>query len=187
MIYVALLRGINVGGKNKIEMKKLKETFESVGMKSVITYINSGNVIFEDLKHTKADIISILEEAIYEAFTLNIKVLILSINDLSVIIDTIPNYWENDKDMKSDVLFLWEEVDDETVLNELVIKPTIDTVLYVAGAILWSVDKKNVTKSGIMNLASMKLYKKMTIRNVNSTRKIYTLMQEILNNQHENS
>ncbi len=46
MIYVALLRGINVGGKNKIDMKLLKQTFERVGMNDVVTYINTGNIIF---------------------------------------------------------------------------------------------------------------------------------------------
>lgn len=48
MIYVALLRGINVGGNNKINMKQLKETFEQAGMLDVVTYINSGNIIFAD-------------------------------------------------------------------------------------------------------------------------------------------
>jgi uncharacterized protein (DUF1697 family) len=46
MIYVALLRGINAGGKNKVEMRKLKSTFEQAGMSNVTTYINSGNVVF---------------------------------------------------------------------------------------------------------------------------------------------
>lgn len=180
MIYVALLRGINVGGKNKIDMKNLKKTFETVGMESVITYINSGNVVFKDSKHNKEDIISILEKAIYEDFSLNIKVLIRSINDLTLVIDNLPDYWENDKEMKSDVLFLWEEVDNELVLNEIVINPKIDSVMYVPGAILWSVDKCNVTKSGMIKLASMNLYKKITIRNVNTTRKIFSIMQGIL-------
>ena len=48
MVYVALLRGVNVGGKNKMEMARLKATFEAAGMKDVTTYINSGNVIFSD-------------------------------------------------------------------------------------------------------------------------------------------
>ena len=46
MVYVALLRGINVGGKNIVEMARLKQAFEELGFTSVKTYINSGNVIF---------------------------------------------------------------------------------------------------------------------------------------------
>ena len=57
MIYIALLRGINVGGNNKIDMKLLKLTFERVGMKSVKTYINSGNIIFINDGLSKTEIV----------------------------------------------------------------------------------------------------------------------------------
>lgn len=76
MIYVALLRGINVGGKNKIEMRKLKATFEKAGMSEVTTYINSGNVIFSDSRRKPPRIVSVLEKAIAADFGLQIKVLI---------------------------------------------------------------------------------------------------------------
>ena len=177
MIYVALLRGINVGGKNKVDMKKLKETFEKVGMRDVVTYINSGNVIFQDAEHSKEKIAGLLETAIQEDFSLDIKVLIRSLNEYQEIMKVVPDHWKNDKEMKSDVLFLWEEIDQETVLEDLTIKPEIDQVLYVPGALLWSVDKKNLTKSGMMKLAGAKLYKKMTVRNINTTRKIYEMMK----------
>ena len=178
MIYVALLRGINVGGKNRIAMKQLKETVESRGMKHVVTYINSGNVIFEDPVRSKMEIAGILEEAIHEDFSLEISVLIRSLEDYHEIMKALPEHWKNDKEMKSDVLFLWEEIDRKTVLDELTIKPKIDRVHYVPGALLWSVDKKDLTKSGLMKLAGTKLYKKMTVRNVNTARKLYQMMKE---------
>ncbi|MDV4150893.1 DUF1697 domain-containing protein [Clostridium sp. AL.422] len=179
MIYVALLRGINVGGNNKIDMKLLKETFERIGMKSVITYINSGNVVFVDMEHTKEEITKILEEAILSEFQLNIKVLLRSINDFENMMKNIPESWKNDKSMRSDVLFLWKEIDNETLLDELKIKPQIDTVLYVPGAVLWTIDKSNITQSGMNKLVGTNLYKKMTVRNVNTTRKIYEIMKEL--------
>lgn len=178
MIYVALLRGINVGGKNKVDMKRLKEAFMEAGMKSVSTYINSGNVIFIDNQRTKAEIAGILEEVILHYFQLEIKVLIRSIDDFKDMIKILPTTWKNDQEMKCDVLFLWEEIDQGAILNELTIKPEIDTVLYTPGAILWSVDKRNVTRSGLSKLVGTNLYKKMTIRNVNTTRKIYDIMQD---------
>jgi len=79
--------------------------------------------------------------------------------------------------MRSDVLFLWEEIDRETLLGELKIKSQIDTVMYVSGAILWAVDKENITKSGVQKLVATSLYKNMTGRNVNTTRKIYEIMK----------
>jgi len=177
MVYVALLRGINVGGNNKIDMKQLKQTFERVGMKDVVTYINTGNIIFSNEGLTKTELSRILEGAIQDDFGLQIKVVVRSIDDIQGIIAAIPDTWKNDQDMKSDVMFLWDEVDDESVLENLVIKPTIDTVKYVPGAILWSVDKSTLTKSGMSKLIGTKLYKQVTVRNVNTARKIYELMQ----------
>ncbi|MFT4416201.1 DUF1697 domain-containing protein [Fredinandcohnia humi] len=177
MVYIALLRGINVGGKNKIDMKLLKKTFERVGMNDVVTYINTGNIIFSYKDTSKTELSSILEEAIHHDFGLQIKVVVRSVDDVRGIINAIPGTWKNDNDMKSDVMFLWDEIDDESVLESLVIKPNIDMVIYVPGAILWSVDKKNVTKSGMSKIIGTKLYKQVTVRNVNTARKIYELMQ----------
>ncbi|WP_071395026.1 DUF1697 domain-containing protein [Bacillus tuaregi] len=177
MVYVALLRGINVGGKNKIDMKLLKQMFERVGMQDVVTYINTGNIIFFNKEHSKAELASMLEEAICKGFGLKIKVVIRSVDEVKVIIRAIPETWKNDKEMSSDVMFLWDEIDDETVLESLVIKQEIDTVTYVPGAILWSVDKKNVTRSGKSKIIGSKIYKQVTVRNVNTARKIYEMMQ----------
>ncbi|MEI2401240.1 DUF1697 domain-containing protein, partial [Paenibacillus phytohabitans] len=117
MVYIALLRGINVGGKNKIDMKLLKQTFENVGMNDVVTYINTGNIIFSDKGKSKTELSRILEEAIHNDFGLEIKVVVRSMDDVRGIIDAIPDSWRNDKDMKSDVMFLWDEIDDVSVLN----------------------------------------------------------------------
>lgn len=176
MIYVALLRGINVGGKNKIDMKKLKLTFEQLGMKNVVTYINSGNVVFVNDQCTGEEVKSVIKQAIKQDFSLDIDVIIVSMTELSKIINALPDDWKNDKDMKSDVLFLRDDIDDENVLKQLTVQSEIDTVIYVPGAVLWSVYKSDLTKSGMMKLAGSSIYKKMTIRNVNSTRKIYDIM-----------
>lgn len=177
MVYIALLRGINVGGNNKIDMKLLKQTFERVGMNDVVTYINTGNIIFSSESLSKDELSKILEEAIHNDFGLQIKVMVRSVDDVREIMNAIPDTWKNDKEMSSDVMFLWEEVDDESVLENLVMKPNIDTVTYTPGAILWSVDKENITKSGKSKIIGTKLYKQMTVRNVNTARKIYELMQ----------
>lgn len=176
MVYTALLRGINVGGNNKVDMKILKKSFEQCGMKNVVTYINSGNIVFTSDRNSKNDIANILEEAILDVFGLQIKVLVLSLEDMKNVMSSLPDSWTNDANMKSDVLFLWEDIDDESILDKLTFKPEIETVKYAPGAILWTIDKINVTKSGMTKLIGTKLYKQMTVRNVNTTRKIYELM-----------
>ncbi len=64
MIYAALLRGINVGGKNKVAVTELKGVFEDAGMASVTTYINSGNAVFSSRARNRAKLAGRLEEAI---------------------------------------------------------------------------------------------------------------------------
>lgn len=179
MVYAALLRGINVGGNNKIAMKDLKQTFLRSGMESVVTYINSGNVMFMDEDHTKDQIADILEKAIEEDFGLNIKVLIVSLEDFEELMKVLPTSWKNDKDMKADVIFLWEESSKEDLRELLTIKPDIDTVIFARSAIFWSVSKADVTRSGLQKIVGTALYKKVTIRNVNSVRKIYEIMKDI--------
>ena len=179
MVYAALLRGINVGGNNKVNMKELKQVFEEADMTDVKTYINSGNIVFKDAARTKQEVMMVLEEAIFAHFGLRIKVLVYSIDEYTRIAEAVPKEWTNDDKLKSDVLFLWEEADDEAVLEQLSLKPEVDRAHYVPGAILWSVDRDKVTKSGMSKIVGTKLYKLVTIRNVNSVRKIYGLMQEL--------
>lgn len=178
MIYVALLRGINVGGKNKVDMKQLKMTFERLGLRNVVTYINTGNIIFEQQEWTQDELVERIEQAIAQDFGLAIKVVLRSLEQYKKMMQHIPKQLSNDDRMKCDVMFLWEEVDDESSLSLLNVKPDIDTVSYVHGAILWSVAREHVTKSGMSKIIGTKLYKQMTVRNINTTRKIYELMKK---------
>jgi len=176
MIYVALLRGINVGGQNKMAMPRLRRTFEEVGLTDVTTYINSGNVIFKDSRRKPATIISALEKAIEQDFGLQIKVLIRDLAAIRKTIKALPDNWTNDNSMKCDVMFLWDGFDRKDILDDLKIKPDIEDVVYVPGAIIWRVDRPNVTRSGMIKLIGTDLYKGMTIRNCNTVRKLAELM-----------
>ncbi|MBT2292605.1 DUF1697 domain-containing protein [Paenibacillus albidus] len=176
MIYVALLRGINVGGNNKISMKLLKETFEQAGLTSVTTYINSGNIIFASQTYPQQQLPEVLEQAIAKDFSLSIRVIVRSMDEIRTVIEALPDSWSNDEQLKSDVMFLWDEVNTASVLDELPLKSGIGTLIYVSGAILYSVERENVNASGMTKLIGTKLYRYMTVRNVNTTRKIYQLM-----------
>lgn len=175
MIYVALLRGINVGGNSKVEMSRLKTLFEKAGAQKVTTYINSGNIIFESSGPAEKLTVN-LEKKIETEFGFNVKVLIKSLTEMKSITKDLPDSWKNDTETKCDVMFLWKDFDKKEVLNELISKPEIDNVKYSKGAILWFVKRKDVTRSGMLKLVGTKLYKQMTIRNCNTTRKLLTLM-----------
>lgn len=178
MVYVALLRGINVGGKNKIGMKQLKEPFLRLGLESVVTYINSGNVVFVD-GQSKDVLEKNLRQEIFLEYNLDIPVLVRSLNEFESLIETLPTDWKNDDTMKCDVLFLESGLDEASVMEKLTVKPGIDNALSATGAIIWSVARKNVTRSSLTKIVGTDLYKKMTVRNVNTTRKLYEIMKSI--------
>jgi uncharacterized protein (DUF1697 family) len=177
MIYVALLRGINVGGKNKVSMSKLKSTFESTGMSNVATYINSGNVIFEDKRRKPPKIMSVLEEAIAADLGFQIKVLIRDLPAIKKVVKALPETWTNDARMKCDVMFLWEDFDRKDILKEWTIKPDIEDVVFVPGAVIWRIDRPNVNRSRMTKMVGTDLYRGLTIRNCNTVRKLADLME----------
>jgi uncharacterized protein (DUF1697 family) len=177
MVYVALLRGINVGGKNKVGMKELKAAFEEAGMSSVRTYINSGNVIFSSGIRSRARLGGFLEEAIAQRFGLEIDVVLRDLKAMRAVVKAIPTAWRNDETMKCDVMFLQGDAARASVLKKLQIKPDLEDVRYASGAIIWRVDRKDVTRSGMMRLVGTPLYKQMTIRNCNTARKLLELME----------
>ncbi len=177
MRYVALLRGVNVGGKNKVDMKQLKAVFEEAGMSDVRTYINSGNVIFTSKIRSRIRLGEALEKAIERDFRFRVDVLVRDISSMRALVKAIPRGWRDDGTTRCYVMFLWDDVARPSVLKQLTFKPDIDDVRYVAGAIVWRVDRKNVTRSGMARLMGAPLYKQMTIRNVNTTRKLLELME----------
>lgn len=178
MKYVALLRGINVGGNNKVEMKRLKSTFEDLGYSAVSTYINSGNVFFET-SDTKPDLLAhSIEKKLESTFGFIIPVVVKSKPEIIAINKALPNNWVNNNNDKADVMFLWDEVNKAEIIDQLPIRPDYDEARYVDGAILWHVERKNLTKTGLTKIIGTDLYKKMTIRNANTLRKLLERMQD---------
>jgi uncharacterized protein (DUF1697 family) len=101
-VYVALLKGVNVGGRSKVDMRELKQAFEELGCTDVSTYINSGNVIFRD-RRGASTLTRLLEEA------LDRRVGVRSLRQLEALCKRIPEEWRNDKEQKTDVGFLLDE------------------------------------------------------------------------------
>ena len=89
MLYVALLRGVNVGGKTKVAMAALRDVCASVGCEDVVTYIQSGNVVLRSA--LKADRLqSALETAIAEEFGFSPAVMIRPAKEMAAVIDRNP-------------------------------------------------------------------------------------------------
>jgi uncharacterized protein (DUF1697 family) len=172
--YIALLRGINVGGNNKVEMKKLQKSFENIGFSSVQTYINTGNIIFESESFPS---VNVIESAVESDFGFYIKVLIRSGENIIKLCNSLPKEWVNNDEMKTDVLFLWEDFDKPETIELIKYNLDVDTLIYSAGAIVWKVDKMNYSKSGMHKFVGAKVYKNMTARNINTVRKLSEIIQ----------
>lgn len=171
--YVALLRGINVGGKNKVPMDALRAVFLSLGYTNVVTYINSGNVLFD------GDAVDLpgIERALSESFGFRIPIIILEKPVILAICKRIPSSFKNDKEQKTDVFFLFDEYNKKSTLQKITTNPDVDTLLYVSGAIIWNVLRKNKAKSGMEKFIGTEIYKNMTARNVNTVRRLGELLR----------
>jgi len=178
MRYVALLRGINVGGANKVSMAELKGAFEDAGMTGVRTYINSGNVVFSTDIEDREQLADLLRTSVEKPAGTNADLQLRDEGEITAIVAAIPADWTNDASMKCDVVFLQPDVDSADTLAELGPRPGIEDALYVPGAIIWRVDRENATRSRLTRMVGTPLYSRVTVRNCNTARKLFELIRE---------
>ena len=94
--YVALLRGINISGKNKISMAELKESLAELDFAEVTTYLNSGNIIFSSAIEDENILSNKIAFMIKERFRLDIPVFIMLQDELEERLNHAPDWWGND-------------------------------------------------------------------------------------------
>lgn len=174
--YVALLRGINVGGNSIVSMAALKACFEKLGFADVRTYINSGNVIFSSVDKDADGLVAKIEGAIKKVTGLDVKATLRTAAQMKATAKKVPADWKNDEDMRCDVLFLWKEIDSPKVLKEIKTNHEVDRLIYAKGAVIWSFDRVNYGKSRMNKIIGTPVYKLTTGRNVNTVRKLCELM-----------
>ncbi len=86
------------------------------------------------------------------------------------IVNAIPAAWQNDSEQRTDVAFLFPEIDTEKILSDLPVKLDFINLRYVPGAVIWNLDRKNLYKSHLSKIISHPHYQLMTVRNVNTAR-----------------
>ena len=174
--YIALLRGINVGGKNKISMTELKKTFEDNGYHNVITYINSGNVIFSCQNEDNAEIKQICQSAIADKFSLNIAVSVLSAEELSAALRNAPEWWDNDEQSKHNAIFIIPPATATDIIEEVgIAKSEYEQVSYYGQVIFWSAPTKTFSRTRWSKIVGKSAYNSVTIRNANTAKKLLQL------------
>jgi uncharacterized protein (DUF1697 family) len=174
--YVALLRGINVGGKNLIGMTDLAACFRDAEYRDVRTYIQSGNVLFTADRVATPDLEDAVEKMLEERFKLPILVVIRSRDELAATIAAAPAN-HGSEELRSDVFFLKHPLTAEATAAQLPeLREGVDSVALGPGAIYFSRVAKQASKTRITRLLSMPVYRQMTVRNWRTTTRLLELL-----------
>ena len=178
--YLALLRGVNVGGKNKVSMSDLRNCLTEVGFSNVSTYIASGNVILESNK-TPDKIKAQLEQALVKNFKLDselIEVLVLSLNQLRAVVAHKPKgFGEQPDKYHSDAIFLMG-IGAAQAMAVFDPREGVDKIWPGNGVIYSQRLSSQRTKSRLSKIMGTPAYKSMTIRNWNTTTKLLNILEE---------
>ena len=176
MRYVALLRGINVGGKTLIKMADLRVCAEELGLGEVSTFIASGNLLFESPERSAGKLEAKLESAIEERFELPVKVVALDRTAYGRVVKAIPRSWVGDETLRANVAFVRRGTNAREVVRELEPDPEVEEVKAIDGAILWATKRDLVNRSVMRKLIGGAAYKELTVRNLNTTLKLQELL-----------
>ncbi|WP_409068468.1 DUF1697 domain-containing protein [Clostridium sp. FAM 1755] len=173
--YIAFLRGINISGKNKVPMAKLKNGFEELGFREVKTYLNSGNVIFSSDGDDIGTFTNQIETIIKNQFGSDIPVFVILKEELEDILRNAPDWWGNEnKDIYDNLIFIMPPATFAEVFNEIgEPKEELEKIKDYEKVVFWSFSRKDYQKTNWWSkTASANISNKLTIRTANTIRKL---------------
>lgn len=172
---LALLRGINVGGKNLIKMADLRAGFEDLGYEDVATYIQSGNVMFRSPRERVDELTARMEKELTKEFGVNLKVVLLTEPQLRKVVEKAPKGFGSDTH-KCDVIFVRKPLTPARAHSLAETRDGIDQKWTANGVVYFSRLAENASGSRLSKIVAQPEYKDMTIRNWNTTTKLLGLM-----------
>jgi len=176
--YVALLRGINVGGKNLIKMPALKACFEANGFEDVATYIQSGNVLFGSPARA-SELANMIEEVLGREFGYAATVVVRNRTQMRTIVERAPKgFGAEPAKYRYDVIFLKEPLTAKAAMTSVPTKPGVDQAHAGTGVLYFSRLISKATQSRLSRIVSSPIYPSVTIRNWNTTTKLLRMMEE---------
>jgi uncharacterized protein (DUF1697 family) len=171
--YIALLRGINVGGNNIIKMSDLRASFEALGFTEVESYIQSGNVVFCAKPANKAKLEKSIEKELCDRFGCASSVVLVGADELKAAVDQAPaGYGKQPNRYRYDVVFVREPLTTAEVLPQVSAKPGVDTVHAGEHAIYFRRLTSKAAQSHLSKLVQRPVYKFVTIRNWNTATRL---------------
>lgn len=178
MRYVALLRGINVGGKNLIRMGDLTACFRDHGFEGVATYIQSGNVVFGSSGSNSGTLTDRIERMLASNFDYDASVVVRSRTQMRSVVEQAPTgFGDEPTTYRYDVIFLKAPLTARTAMKSVLIKEGVDEAHAGRGVIYFSRLTSRAAQSRLSRIVSMPVYQGMTIRNWNTTTKLVDLLE----------
>jgi uncharacterized protein (DUF1697 family) len=178
MKYVALLRGINVGGKNLIKMAGLKTALEKSGFTGVSTYIQSGNALFESEIKEPGKVLKKLTTALQAEFGYHDRIIVRTREQLKKTLEEAPPEWLTNSDIRRYLGFIAEPVSARDIVPQIELKEGVDFLKAGEGVLYMTTLASGLTKSKFTKMIGKSFYKDISIRNYNTARKLLDLMEK---------
>jgi uncharacterized protein (DUF1697 family) len=175
--YLALLRGINVGGKNLVPMAELRAAFEEMKYDDVSTYIASGNVLFDGPRTKRADLVRRIESGLTRRFGTELKVVVLTKGELEKVVEEAPRGFGSDTH-RCDVIFLRRPLTVKKTFGLLEMKEGVDEAWTGPGVVYFSRLAAKASSSRMGRIVALSEYQNMTIRSWNTAVRLRDLMAE---------
>lgn len=173
--YLALLRGINVGGKNMVKMADLRAAFEAIGFAEVATYIQSGNVLFRAPRQKRAELAAGIESELSGRFGTELKVVLLTEAELRAVVEGAPRGFGAESRL-SDVIFLRKPLTVKKTMGLVELRDGVDRAWAGKSVVYFSRLAAKASGSRLSKLAARPEYKEMTVRSWSTTTKLLALI-----------
>jgi uncharacterized protein (DUF1697 family) len=174
--YVALLRGINVGGRNAVAMAELRQAFEAAGYRSVSTYIQSGNVLFES-DAPRSSLEDDIEAMLERRFGVPLVVVVRSHRQLRNVVDEAPDgFGGKPRAFHSDVVFLKAGLSSRRAMRVVELREGVDQAWPGTGALYFARLSRRLSQSRMSRIVGTSEYQQMTIRSWTTTTKLLGLL-----------
>ena len=174
---MALLRGINVGGKNIVPMCDLRRVFEELGHKSVATYIQSGNVLFESTIKNTGTLSATIEAALAARFARPFSIVVLTGEQLARVVTNAPPGFGSDPDRyRYDVGFVKPPMRARLILPTISLNDEVDEAFEGNDVLYFSRLAAKANRSHLLKLNRHSAYSSMTVRNWKTTTELCRLI-----------